>query len=192
MKLLNNPWVVGGLCLIAAAVVGYQFLPARGRTSVAPAPAASMPAPSLAAPAAPPASPAIPNVRAVSSTTTQAPAPVSLIERSYVQSHLAEWVASPRRDPFLFWVPSSKREAAAPSPVPQWSLKSIWHQTGSRLAVINNSIYAEGDRIGDYRLEAIESDRVWLEGPTGRESLSFTNHTPPIAAPPGTNAPGIK
>ena len=68
-----------------------------------------------------------------------------------------------------------------------WKLKAIWRQTGSRLAAINKSIYAEGDLIGEgYRIQAIESDRVWFQGPTGRESLGFEKPQPPVAK---TNAP---
>ena len=60
----------------------------------------------------------------------------------------------------------------------QWKLKAIWHQTGSRLAVINNGIYTEGDLIEGYKLETIESDGVWLRGPTGREGLGFGRPKP--------------
>jgi hypothetical protein len=88
-------------------------------------------------------------------------------------------------------VPAAKLSsaAAAPalvSPVRHWKLKSIWRQTGSQLAAINSGVYTVGDVIEGYRIERIESNQVWFNGPTGRESLSFTN------APPGTNAPANK
>ena len=191
MKVLGNPWVVGGLCLIAAGVVGYQFLAPRPQG--APAPNGSAPAP-----AASPASPtpgalaerASDPGRATARTApgTNATPPAALIDQSYVQAHLAQWVASPSRDPFL--LPSAGKPAPpAVSPVSHWTLKAIWRQTGGGTAAINQGVYAVGDLIEGYRIERIERDRVWFQGPTGRESLGFTKPQPPPAAPKGTMAP---
>jgi hypothetical protein len=200
MKLLGNPWIVGGLCVIAVGLVGYQVLAPRSPGGKATAPnrpalvTAASPARSapgvLAARASDPG-------RAAARTApgTNATPPATLIDRTYVQSHLAQWVASPSRDPFQLLSPSGKpAPVAKPAPVPvspvsRWKLKAVWQQSGSRLAAINTGVYAEGDVIKGYegyRIEQIESDQVWFQGPTGRESLSFTN------APPGTNAPANK
>jgi hypothetical protein len=73
--------------------------------------------------------------------------------------------------------------------VSHWKLKSIWRQTGSQLAAINKGVYSEGDVIEGYRIEQIDGDQVWFQGPTGRESLGFTNPQPPPAAPTRTNGP---
>ena len=51
MKLLGNPWVVGGLCVIAVAVVGYQLLPPRRPAGPAAAPGVRAPAALAARPA---------------------------------------------------------------------------------------------------------------------------------------------
>ena len=197
MKLLGNPWIVGGLCVIAVGLVVYQVLAPRspgGKATASNRPAlvsAALAAKSalgvLAAKVSDPGQAA-----ARTAPGTNATPPATPIDRTYVQSHLAQWVASPPRDPFRLLSPSSKpapvaKPATVPvSPVSRWKLKSIWQQTGSRLAAINKGVYAEGDVIEGYRIEQIESDRVWFEGPTGRESLIFTN------APPGTNAPANK
>jgi hypothetical protein len=187
MKLLGNPWVVGGLCVIAAGIAGYQFLwPSQPGAPRGPVPAWA------ASPANPP--PAAPagktsgsgRAAARTAAATNGAAPVTLIETNYVLSHLDEWTETPRRDPFLFF---SARKPGAASPVTKWKLKAIWRQTGSRLAAINKGVYAEGDQIEGYRIEAIESDRVWFQGPDGRESLGFEKPRPPAA---GTNAPAIK
>jgi len=80
--------------------------------------------------------------------------------------------------------------AIGPSPLSHWKLQSVWVQTGAKFATINNHIYSEGDRIEGYRVGMIESDRVWLQGPAGWESLGFDNlksspaHSPPTTAPP--------
>jgi hypothetical protein len=186
MKVMSNPWIVGGLCVIAAGVVGYQFLAPRspGGTATAPNGPALVPAASPASPTPGAlAQRASDPGRATARTTpgTNATPPATLIDRSYVQSHLAQWMESPPRDPFLF-SPAGKPGSAAASPVSQWKLKALWRQTGSRLAAINNGVYAEGDLIQGYKIERIESDRVWFQGPAGRESLGFTKPQPPVTS----------
>ncbi len=184
MKLLGNPLVVGGLCLVALGVVGYQFLGSRHPGAPAPAPVSSAPVPGASparpSPAALPDRPAKPGTNATASAT--------LIDRTYIESHLAEWTESSRRDLFRL-VPAAAPGKPAISPVSRWKLKSIWQQTGSRLAVINNAIHSEGDVIEGYRLESIENDRVWFKGWTGRECLVFTNLSTVPAASAGTNSP---
>ena len=194
MKLMGNPWVVGCLCLIAVAVVGYQFLPARRGAGVPPAAAVS-PAP------APPSVTPVRSVPATSALATQSAAratagtnaipPITPVDRVYVQSHLAQWLQAPQRDPFLLGTAAKPGAAAAVlvSPVSHWKLNSIWRQTGSRLAIINNDIYAEGDVIEGYRIEQIESGQVWFNGPAGRESLSFGKPQPPSDGSQRINGP---
>ena len=172
MNLLRNPWAVGCLCVVAAVVVGYQFFPhlaSSAPTAVPRNEAARSPAPAAPAPAAP--------VPAQTALVTNAPASASRIDRPYVLAHFAQWLAAPRRDPFLL-TPATRPGQALVSPVSKWKLTSIWRQTGSRLAVINRRLYSEGDEIEGYRIVGIESDRVWFQGPTGRESLGFTNAPP--------------
>jgi hypothetical protein len=194
MKPLNNPWIVGGLCVIAAGVVIYQTLAPRGSGGIAPNDLALLPAttptgPATGAFASSPSEPARTTARTTLGTNVAPPAP--LINLIYVQSHLTQWMDSPPRDPFLFSPPGKPAPApAAPaSPLSHWKLKAIWRQTGSRLAAINNGVYAEGDWIEGYRIERIESDCVWFQGPLRRESLGFTKPQPPPAPPAETNAP---
>jgi hypothetical protein len=176
MKPLRNPWMVGCLCVIAAGVVGYQFLAARR-------PGGVTPAPQTTAGASPPPA-ASPTTRVVSGTNdVGGSAP---IDRAYVESHFAQWLQAPKRDPFLFSVLGQPGTLAGSS-VSHWKLRSIWRQTGSRLAVINQNLYAEGDQIEGYTLLAIESDRVWFQCATGRVSLGFTTSTPTNAASAATN-----
>ncbi len=173
MKPLANPWIVGGLCVIAAGVVGYQLLGSRRSVGPPPAPTSSAPPP-----IAPGPSTLIPHPSTNSPETT---APATRIDQAYVQSHFPQWLQAPQRDPFL-WATAGEHGASPSSPVSQWRLKSIWNQTGSRLAVINNRVHAEGDLIGAYRLEAVESDGVWLRGPNGREALGFAKPGPATAS----------
>lgn len=186
MSLLRSPWVSGGLAVAALGFVVYQVL-SSGRpharsvqvASAAPSPSAPQPIPAALPKAAPPPS------ESSTQTVTSGPTPV---DRQFVQSHVGEWIESPKRDPFLD-ATAAKLIPAAPSPVPTWKLSGIWNQTGSRLATINGSIYQEGDEIEGYRIERIEEVQVWFRGPTGTEPLGFTNRPAGTnALPRGTNA----
>jgi hypothetical protein len=184
MKLLGNPWIVSGLCVIAAGLAAYQILaPQRSRgTAAAPNSSALVPASSPASPAPG----ALPQKASEPGRVAARTPPATLIDLTYVQSHLAQWLESPLRDPFLL-SSAGKPASAAASRVNHWKLNAIWWQTGSRLAAINQGVYAEGDLIDGCRIVQIDSDRVWLQSPTGRESLGFTNPQPPSAAPAETN-----
>lgn len=190
MKGLSNPWIVGSLCVIAAGVVGYQALPARRAVAAAPAPVNLAPAP-VAGPTIPVAATNPARSPNPGTQATNQPAPAMLADRSYAQSHFAQWVDSPRRDPFLL-PPAPKPVGGTNSPLAQWKLKAIWRQTGSRLAAIDHRIYSEGDEIDGYRIEQIDADRVWFQGPAGRESLGFVKPSPPGPHSARTNPTAIK
>lgn len=190
MSLLRSPWVSGGLAAVALGIVAYQVLSSgrsRGRpVQVASAAVAlSAPQPTTAAPPKP--APPLPVSSSPPVTTGTTP-----IDREFVLSHLGEWIDSPKRDPFH---DTTERVAPArPSPVPGWKLSAIWRQTDSRVATINGAIHQEGDEIEGYRIERIESDKVWFRGPTGSETLGFgKSQGTTNAFPTGTKAaPGAE
>jgi hypothetical protein len=94
-------------------------------------------------------------------------AAVSRIDRDLVLAGADRWMETPRRDPFhnLFQQKSRARELL--------TLAAVWRQSGSTLAVINNRLLAEGDTILDFKVQKIGEDRVWVEGPDGRQSVEF-------------------
>jgi hypothetical protein len=179
VKLLQNPWVTGGLCLAALAVVYLQIfqdkssrptsgMPSSAAVSLGPVPTQK------AAPAS--AEPVQPRNTEIAGTS---------IDRRYMQAHLSEWIDNPRRDPFLLETPFLDKDGnQTSSPVARWKLKAIWRQTGGRVAAINDRVYEEGDEIQGYKIERIEGDRVWFEGPHGKEPLSFSKPAPPRPAKP--------
>jgi hypothetical protein len=192
MKGLRSPWVSGTLVVIAIGFVYYNFKPMidrRARRSPAPAPAAaSVPtaAPASTATQKVPQRPPVAATGPMSVNSTRSSSAAG-IDRPYVIAHLAEWLESPRRDPFLFNTVQENAVAAdpaAPSPVQQWKLKSVWRQSGDRRAVINEAIYREGDDIQGFLLERIDPDEVWIRGTNGVESLTFDYRKPP----PSTNS----
>ena len=204
MKFLRNPWVTGALALIALAVVFYQvFAPQRSRrpAPVSPAsPAAASMPPNAVAPAGNSASPATPLQHSASpalasrgATGGLAEAPGPGMDRTYLESRFAGWINAPQRDPFLLVAPVPAQKILVPtnSPVALWKLTGIWNQAGSRLAVINNKVYGEGDEIQGFRIQRIEGDEVWFNGTNGLERLGLQRHRSAVPpAPP--NAPPAK
>ncbi len=181
MKLLQNRWVTGLLVLVAAVVAAYQFIPAGGLHFSRSSP------PQASASAA--QSPARPGTKVTKQQDQAASTPSSeaaadsegsiprRIDRQYVESHFPFWVNSPLRDPFLLLDSSRDDQVAGGgtnSPVATWKLNGIWRQDLSQLAIINNHIYQEGDEVVQgYKLEKIEGDEVWFQGPNGKERLGF-------------------
>ncbi|MFT5185264.1 MAG: hypothetical protein ACI84C_002407 [Flavobacteriales bacterium] len=91
------------------------------------------------------------------------------MELETIQSKIAQWVQSPKRNPFQFFT-KQENYAGAESVL---TLNAVWSQTGSRLVVINQRVLEEGDTIESYRLERIEGERAWVNGPLGLEPLEL-------------------
>ena len=177
MKVLRNPWVTGGLCLAALVVVYLQLFqdkssqPARGTQ---PSTAGSIAPISTQKAASASDQPVQPRNNEIAGTG---------IDRRYAQAHLSEWIDNPRRDPFLLETPMVDKDGnQTSSPIGRWKLKAIWRQTGGRVAAINDRVYEEGDEIQGYKIERIEGDQVWFEGPHGKERLTFSKPAPPRPA----------
>jgi len=94
---------------------------------------------------------------------------VSGMSISEIHQRLSQWIMAPRRDPFQHF----SKKSDYPGVGAVLKLSGVWRQTGSRLAVINQKVLAEGDVIEDYRIERIEGERVWLQGPVGLEPLDL-------------------
>ena len=119
--------------------------------------------------------------------------PEKPVDQAFVAGKFVSWVKAPLRDPFLLLGPEIELPILSitetNSPVPTWTLKAIWNQTDSRLAVINNRIYRVGEEvIAGYKVLRIENDEVWFQGPTRNERLGFPEKRGPAAKTPG-NAP---
>jgi hypothetical protein len=194
MKLLRNPWVTGALAVVALAVVFFRLVaphwhfgkPASTQTPVAPA------APAAPAMTRPVSLPETPVATASKTNANIATRPEAKIDRQYAESHFAGWVNAPQRDPFLLMLPAplEVKASVTNSPVATWKLKAIWRQTGSRLAVINQGLFREGDEIiKGYKLEKIEGNEVWVQGPDRKERLGFEKDNPAIELAPAGAAP---
>ena len=91
------------------------------------------------------------------------------MELPVIHKQMNQWVNVPKRDPFQHFI----AQDGYPGAGAYLTLSAVWRQTGSRLAVINQKVLAEGDTIKDYRLERIEGERVWVHGPVGLEPLDL-------------------
>lgn len=175
MSLLRNPWVVGCLALFALGLVAHNVvwpivqrsLPARIRPNANPSPQAST---------SPPVSAAA-EVNQTAPLSRQADPPAGTrIDRDLVLAGADRWMETPRRDPFhnLFQRKSRAEELL--------TLAAVWRQAGSTLAIINNKLVAEGDTILDFKVLKIDVNRVWVEGPDGRQPVEFKLPVPPEAS----------
>jgi hypothetical protein len=181
MKMLRNRFVVPGLAFVAVAVVAYSFHAPRWKTRVAAKAATAL------APTGKAATPV-----AVVPTTPAPPPKVEAeasqpIDRAYAQSHFAQWLDTPARDPFqMHRIVQPKRQEVVRA-ADRLKLKAIWRQSGGSLAVVNDQVLAEGEEIQGFKIERIESEQVWVKGQGESERIGFTT---PQTAGASFGAPG--
>lgn len=176
MKALSKPWVSGGLAVLAVAFLVYQIVSGMHRVSRPSSRAAQAPPPRLTLATRP-------SAPAPSAESAKAAPPRSDgIDRSYVALHFTNWAASARRDPFLLHPSAQQSGTNAPSQLANLKLKAIWHQTGSRVAVLNDKLYEEGDSIEGYKIIRIEDEVVWLQNANSLGHLEFRKPEMPATA----------
>lgn len=183
MKFLRNPIVTGVLAVVAVVVVFLQVAPHARFNFFAPsAPALPLVSPPTPAPVTPAAAPSSAPLASIATAEAEVARPRP-IDREFVELHFDGWVNWPQRDPFLVMTPDppdpKNKDVDANSPVATWKLKAIYAQTASRpIAVINHSVYFEGQEIQGYKIIKIEGDEVWFQGPRRKERLGFDRRIP--------------
>ena len=182
MKLFRNPIAVGVLVALAVAVIVYQFWPMlRPRFA-----RSSPPAPSLA-PAVTPSAPAkpVPPPAGLSATSQVS---TSALELAVLEINSVRWAEAPRNDPFKVRFYVGAQSTNSRPAMELLTLNAVWQQTNdSPLVVINNHVFSEGDVIVlkdgnvilQYKISTVEPDRVWVDGPNGREPVRFKLPIPP-------------
>jgi hypothetical protein len=186
MKALRSPWFSCGLGAVAVAFVGYQLfggLHGRSRAYAGPVEAA------VPAAAPPPQS---------SSAAAGAPKTVKAftgdgMERQFIGLHFTNWTETGKRDPFLLRAPvQANTHTNGPSQLAKLKLKAIWNQTGSRVAVLNDNLYQEGDSVEGYKIIRIEDEVVWLQNANSLDHLEFRKpEVPTTAATNGSKSPSL-
>lgn len=184
MKLLQNKFAVILLAVLALGLlfrnivwplmkVRYPARPAAAATpSVAPVAAqrtaASIPTPATATAA---------KVQSSSEQAADAPVPtVPSMNVAEASAHSGQWLLSPKRDPFKLSGGPSDGKAARDL----LTLRGVLRQTQSTLVVLNNQVLSVGDSILGFKIESIEDQRVWVNGPNGREQVEFQYSLPAV------------
>jgi len=113
----------------------------------------------------------------VSATPATTPVPSQTPKRKEddspgTQTQAQPWTGVPQRDPFLVRS-GGGIQGTGPRAAELLMLNAILRQSGSTLAAINNRVVTEGDSIMGFRIQSIGAERVWVEGPNGREQLVF-------------------
>lgn len=178
--LMRNRWVVGALAAVAVVLMVYQFWPkntglARPRKVATAKSSASDSRGSARGKSSTARSPVQASKGGRSARQTGTTLPWRPADRVYLAEHFDLWRDSPVRDPFAGSPPKPKTRAAREYPPAKQRLRiqAIWLQTGQKLALINNQLVVEGDRILDYTVQSIGADHVWVVGPMGREQVPF-------------------
>jgi hypothetical protein len=171
MKILQNPIAVLVLAVVAVALIASQIAwPMIQRSHwMQSAPAA----PGITAPVSKPAPQPEPGKATIALDVAVNAMPEARIDAGIAGASAARSAEAPRRDPFQGQLLATNQGKPYPPARELLTYDSFWRQSGSTLAVINNRVIAVGDSILQFRVESIEHDRVWVEGPNGRESVEF-------------------
>lgn len=175
--LLNNPWVVGGLCVLAAITVYFRLFDSQSSSSTPPVEEAPVVV-AAPAPVQPPPVPSPAPVPPVDSTTSQVPI-------------VGTWIDTITRDPFRRQDNAQEGSSADPLPglIPEslaedgshpllasdqaLRLQAIFVNGSNRIAVINSVFVKVGDQVGEFRVSHIKPDGVWLQGATEKHWVEF-------------------
>ena len=166
-KLLNKPWFVAVVALVALLLVGHSVLSGGNEA------AAGGVAPALAASATP--------AESEPGTTD----PVKLSVRDALKALVIP--ANRLRDPFAQRPRTEAatvagEAAAAPDLVDTVHLSALWTQGGATYSLINDRICLAGDEIGRLKIESATQEGVWLTHSQGRDFIAlggdFTLKTP--------------
>lgn len=178
MRFFRNPFVSGVLAAAAVVLVAYRLVLPRLRLG---SPVVAALVNQIIAPAH---APTPSRSKDDPFVDTLYAGPDRGIDRNYIEGRFAKWVATPVRDPFLLLggdqQAKAKDELEFASPIAGWKLNGIWNQTGSSLAVINNTVHQVGDEIEGYKIIRIEGEEVWFQGPRRKERLGLTQKGPVV------------
>jgi hypothetical protein len=99
-----------------------------------------------------------------------------------IRDALREWLVQQsdqvetrlREDPFLDW-----KERHVPQPATTGAvtvlpvLRGISLGAGRPLAILDRTVIGEGETLGPWTVETIETDNVWITGPSGKVGLTL-------------------
>ena len=86
------------------------------------------------------------------------------------QSWRELFLQSPLRDPFALASVArpSILSTNAPIQAPAFALQAVSIEPGRARAVIDRRVVGAGETLGEYQVERIQANEVWMKGPAGR------------------------
>ncbi len=159
-KLLNKPWFVAVVAVVALAFVARATFSGGTRFGLG--------GTAAAAPAG--------------ADSEQTPEEASRANLFEVVRNLQ--LPAPIKDPFAIHikVDPAADKVEVPDAVESVHLSAIWSQGGKTLVLINDRIFQKGDEIGRLKIESANEDGVWLTHWKGRDFVrvggNFTLNTP--------------
>ena len=156
--MLNNPWVMGFLCVMALLTLSVQWLGSTDHPE--------SPVPPLAAQAVP-----------VSPSESLPPA-VAFTPTIQKQLEPFDWSSVPARDPFqppraVSGVIQDRADGEEPGDRADFHLQAVLKQGSTRVAMIDRRLVKEGETIAGYLVASIQEEGVLLQGTHGRRWLRF-------------------
>lgn len=156
--MLNNPWVMGFLCVMALLTLSVQWLGSTDHPE--------SPVPPLAAQAVP-----------VSPSESLPPA-VAFTPTIQKQLEPFDWSSVPARDPFqppraVSGMTQDRADGEEPEDRADFHLQAVLKQGSTRVAMIDRRLVKEGETIAGYLVASIQEEGVLLQGTHGRRWLRF-------------------
>ena len=171
-NLLNNPWVVGGLCILALITVYFRLFDSKKRPDPPPVVVAQAQAQATA-------------VAPLPIPVTQNPASASPPSSISLEDFDFSWPEKFRHDPFQPHRTGStfspglpndfndSVEGAPPFAQVPLLLHAVFLEGPNRVAMINRDLVKEGEQIDGYVVDQIQRDRVRLKGEDETRWLDF-------------------
>lgn len=156
--MLNNPWVMGFLCVMVLLTLSVQWLGSTDHPE--------SPVPPLAAQAVP-----------VSPSESLPPA-VAFTPAIQKQLEPFDWSSVPARDPFqppraVSGMTQDRADGEEPEDRADFHLQAVLKQGSTRVAMIDRRLVKEGETIAGYLVASIQEEGVLLQGPHDRRWLRF-------------------
>lgn len=156
--MLNNPWVVGVLCVVVGMTLYLQWLGSTDDPEFSVPPLAAQ-----AVPVSP--SESLPPSVAVTPTVQKQPEPF-------------DWSNVPARDPFqppraVSGMTQDRTDDEEPEDREDFHLQAVLRQGSTNVAMIDRQLVKEGETIAGYLVASIQEEGVLLQGAHGRRWLRF-------------------
>lgn len=175
-NLLNNPWVVGGLCVLAIITVYFRLFDSKTRPEPAIA-VAQTPIVSNVAPEPSPVPSSQVNIAKAVDSSDLSPAPI--IDVGWPEKFVRDPFQSVsairfRRGQDREGDDQTEQEEELDDPESDLRLHAVFLEGPTKLAMINRRLVKEGEQVHGYVVARIEREQVRLKGKEDLHVLEFS------------------